>query len=132
MKILTVLLLLVFINPAIANEPFSLYERSGGYEKSGGYERSGGYETSRYGYETSAGHKISTEGYTKSQEGYETYMVDVPERTRRLQENKYDKQINKSKMKKSRWVAERHQDEGTIQRFRSSFRESGGNDDLID
>jgi len=132
MKILTVILLILFMYPAIADEHNSLYEKSGGYGKSGGYERSGGYEKSIGGYQTSSGHKTSDEGYKKSQEGYEPFRIDSPERTNRLYESKrYDAQIKRTRLSRREWIRERIHDEGTMQRFRTNFRESGGNDDLI-
>jgi hypothetical protein len=89
MKIYTVILLVLFINPATANKSNSLYEKSRGYEKSGGYERSGGYEKSS-GYATSSecddGHKKSTHGYKKSEEGYTQYRETSSKVSKRLVE----------------------------------------------
>ena len=132
MNKLSVVSLLLFINPAIADDHNSLYEKSAGYGKSGGYERSGGYETSLEGYRTSAGYERSIEGYQKSEEGYQPHVVNTPVESKRIVEKKYQTQIHKSSLKKGRYIANRHLEEGTIQHFRSQFQGSGGNDDLIE
>ncbi|MEE8327970.1 MAG: hypothetical protein V3R32_04150 [Nitrosomonadaceae bacterium] len=142
MKIFTVILLVLFINPAIAYEPHSLYEKSGGYERSGGYETS--RDSHNEGYSTSAGYERSIEGYQKSLEGYEPYVVDNVVDTKRIEEKRYDRQMEKSRlirgersfrgarMTRGRWMQDRIRADGTQRDMRGAFRQSGGNDDLID
>lgn len=133
MKTFTVILLALVINPVIANESISLYEKSGGYETSGGYERSSGYEKSSEGYQKSAeGYNPSRHGYQKTTEGYTPYQIDSPDITKRVEVRKYDQQIRKSMMKRSKWIAERHREEGTIDRMRSATESTGGAQDLIE
>ena len=133
MKILSVISLLLFINPAIADGGHSsLYDKSAGYGKSGGYERSGGYETSVEGYRKSTGHERSIEGYKLSEEGYEHHVVNTPVDSKRIVEKKYQTQMEKASVNRNRYISERHIDEGTIQRIRSQFQASGGTDDLIE
>ncbi len=118
MKIFTVILLALFINPVIANEPSSLYEKSGGYERSGGYGKSGGYNSSSHGY------KKSTEGYTP-------YKMDSSQ-SNRAYEKGYSQQMNKTRAhNRGKWVAERHR-ERRIPYVRSEVRQTGGVNDLID
>lgn len=136
MKIFNVILLVLLINPAIADDSFSLYQKSGGYEKSGGYDRSGGYEKSTDGYMASEGYNQSIHGYEKSEGGYTPFDkfsgVGSSQISNRLVEEKYDQQVIKARQTKGQWIAERHQNEGTSSRIRSTMQETGGNEDLID
>ena len=104
MKTLISIILVLILSPAIAQSDF-LYGKSGGYETSGGYEKSGGYETSG-GYEKSGGYEL-TDNHQRSREGYEKFVIDNPEITRRIVEKNYDEQISKTTEKRKRWIDER-------------------------